>query len=520
MTGRAAIQMRALPLLLLFACSAEETSPDDPFREARPSPERPDADAPPAVAPCDGLACLPCGQGRGCGEGEPIEGTCCVPGDPLERLGAAFASEVVDLQTDGTFSFACGGFGATIHDVTDPTHPVSVGGATSRCQHAQPGPMVGDSRVVFFAHHGDSYAGGARLTTYLVGEGPPAEIDIIRDRDVLFEGMAFHDGHLYVAVHQGGLRVYRVSAEGHPELLSTLGGLGNAWKVEVADALAYVVDNDLGLHVVDISDPADPVHAGTVLTHGAPRDLAIDGDRLYVALGGLGVDVFDASDPAAPTPLANIETLGSAQSVAAGDGVLAVGAWSHVAVYDTRDHRLLATQRTRPRDEFEQDTAVALIGSTVLVGEWEGLHTFGYRPGRVAPDLWLEQDLYSFSPERADAQAVVVRNVGHRPLAVGLAVNDAALRLDTADLAVEPGGGAVAELTFTPPSTEGFARLVLTTNDPDEPEASLLVVAANSTRIDVGDRLDETFAFLDPSGANQIAGLEGNVVVLAYFALF
>ena len=35
-----------------------------------------------------------------------------------------------------------------------------------------------------------------------------------------------------------------------------------------------------------------------------------------------------------------------------------------------------------------------------------------------------------------------------------------------------------------------------------------------------GDRLDESFAFLDPTGANQLAGLEGQVVVLAYFALF
>ena len=462
------------------------------------------------------LALLGCGDDGG--TDDPFGTNCCEPDDPLERLSTARSSEVVDVQTDGRFVFACGGFGASIHDLSDPAEPTFVGSATQRCQHAQPGPMVGGARIVYFAHHGDSYAGGPRLHTWRVGDGPPAPVGVIRDDDVLFEGMAYADGYLYVAAHQGGLRVYRVADDGQPELAAVVGELGNAWKVELLGSVAYVVDNAFGLHVLDVSSPEDPRLLGSVPTSGPPRDLAVDGDRLYVALGSLGVDVLDATTPATPVPVAHVETLGSAQSVAAAEGVFSVAAWSHLAVYDAGDQRLLATQRTRERTEFEQDLGVVQIGRTLVLGEWEALHIFRWHPNRAAPDLWLEQDLYAFA-DRADAQAVVVRNVGQRALEVALSVDDAALTIAPATLTVPAGGAAVAELTYTPPGA-GYARLRIESNDPDEPTAELLVDVTASDRIGVGDRLDDSFAFLDPTGANQLAGLEGQVVVLAYFALF
>ena len=46
------------------------------------------------------------------------------------------------------------------------------------------------------------------------------------------------------------------------------------------------------------------------------------------------------------------------------------------------------------------------------------------------------------------------------------------------------------------------------------------LVSAETNRLDVGDLLPDDFAFLDPNGAFDITGLDGKVVVLAYFALF
>ena len=61
--------------------------------------------------------------------------------------------------------------------------------------------------------------------------------------------------------------------------------------------------------------------------------------------------------------------------------------------------------------------------------------------------------------------------------------------------------------------------LTMATNDPDDYHADYQVpLAAISTdQLDVGDSLTSDFDFLDPGG---VSGLEGQVVVLAYFALF
>lgn len=45
---------------------------------------------------------------------------------------------------------------------------------------------------------------------------------------------------------------------------------------------------------------------------------------------------------------------------------------------------------------------------------------------------------------------------------------------------------------------------------------------ASGTKIGIGDSLEDSlgFGFLDPNGLDDVAGLKGKVVVLAYFALF
>lgn len=514
--------MRSLCLLLALVACDDATDRDDPFVDPRPARDRPEAGVPPApeATDCPDLSCLPCGRGVACAPAPHIEGTCCAPGDPLEKLAAEHASEVVDVQTDGRLVFLCGGFGANIYDLGDPSSPAFVGHATDRCQHAAAGPMVGDDRVVFFAHHGDSWVGRPELSTYLVGPEGTKRIDQKVDPSVLFEGMAYANGYLYVAAHQGGLRVYAVSDRGLPDHRATLPELGNAWKVEVDGDVAYVVDNDFGVHVVSVAEPETPTLLGSIPTTGQPRDLAIGDGRLYVALGTLGVDIFDATDPVAPTPLAHVDTLGSAQSITANADWFAVAAWTHVAVYDAETYQRIATQRTRHRDQFEQDFAVELMGEHLIVGEWEAMHVFRYKPGRVSPDLWLDEDLFAFEGGQADARAVVIRNQGYLPLQVELTTDSPALSVEPKRLTIGPLDAAVAELTFTPPGTPS-ARLTLTGNDPDEPRADVVVdITDSSDRLDVGDPLNEGFAFLDPTGANQLEGLRGQVTILAYFALF
>jgi hypothetical protein len=118
---------------------------------------------------------------------------------------------------------------------------------------------------------------------------------------------------------------------------------------------------------------------------------------------------------------------------------------------------------------------------------------------------------------------VVVRNRGDLPLQIGeIKSTDDAFTPSAAALQVPPGQGDFFEVTYAPPASSGQQTLCLASNDPDPQDAvfKLGLLAQGNSRLGVGDALDDSFAFLDPSGQNQVAGLNGHVVVLAYFALF
>jgi hypothetical protein len=91
---------------------------------------------------------------------------------------------------------------------------------------------------------------------------------------------------------------------------------------------------------------------------------------------------------------------------------------------------------------------------------------------------------------------------------------------------IAPGGVDLIEITCTPPDALSFdvkAHLSIATNDPDpyqNPFKLFLLGNSSGSQINVGEPLTDAFGFLDPSGGAQLEALEGNVVILAYFALF
>jgi hypothetical protein len=66
---------------------------------------------------------------------------------------------------------------------------------------------------------------------------------------------------------------------------------GFADGVAIAGDYAYVADRPSGLHVIDISDPTNPVSAGSYDTPGTAYDVAISGDHAYVADYSSGLQV-------------------------------------------------------------------------------------------------------------------------------------------------------------------------------------------------------------------------------------
>ena len=539
---RYAIHM-ALVLMLPFAsCSdsnnTRQPKPDGPVIKPDAAPPPVDARTPDTGplpdlgtkgVTCTPPACPDCVSGKtGCAKNGPfLAGTCCARGDNLSIVSKADGNEVVDVETDGTYVVACGGFGASISDISTPGSPKSMGNATQRCQRIAIGPTLTDgTRVFYLAHHGDSWVTTPTLSTVYFKAGAGLSVaDTITDAKVLFEGLLYHGGKLYVAAHEGGIRSYDLNSQGVPKHRGVINtGIKNAWKLAAHKDRLFVADQGAGLHVFSLAKPLAPARLHTVATTAAPRDVVVDGagKRAYLAMGGGGVDFFDISDAkAAPKRVGSITGLNSAQAVAVSNGTLAVAAWNHTAVYDADTLTLLGTERVRAA--FEQDLGVAAHKDLFIVGEWEGLHLLQFRQGLVAPDLFINQDIFTLDPEKADSRAVLVRNLGFADLQVkSVKVSDNAFTIKNGSFDLAPGKAEVFEFSYKPPIGVNSATITVESNDPDPRQAKLQIPLQlrSSGGLNVGDSIDSSFGFLDPSGAGQVSGLKSKVTILAYFALF
>lgn len=484
-----------------------------------------------SCADCVGFQCLPCTYGKACAPEPHVGEGCCGQGDALLHLSKGKGEEAVDIESDGEYVWVCGGFGARISDISNPAQPVLKGAVTPRCQRIGLGEVLADgSRVFYLAHHGDSFIKEPHLWTYHLTEAGKLQLkSTLVDDDVLFEGMAWASGWLYVAAHGSGVKVYSTDAQGVPSLKGTVSGFKNAWKVDVEDGYLYVADASGGVKVLSLQQPDAPKHVAAIVTHGAARDLEAYGDTLYVALGGDGMDVVDISDPTAPSAPVQLETYGSVQAVSRDGDLVGMANWSHVELRSADSLHLLATEHIRHFPGFEQSLGVVVKGSEVLVAEWEGLHVLRHFPSLVAPDIFVQDDLLAFTTQEPNARALIIRNLGLLDLEVSGAKIDGPgdFELDKTALTIGPGEAGVLEIVFYPEGGPGTvdvnALLTLVTNDVDPGESLYelpLVAKSSGTKIDVGDSLTPNFGFLDPNGLNDVNGLKGHVVVLSYFALY
>ncbi len=125
--------------------------------------------------------------------------------------------------------------------------------------------------------------------------------------------------------------------------------------VVVAEGRAYLAAGSRGVHIVDVSDPLNPVRLGGVDTVSARR-LDVSGDLVVVAGGSTGVHVIDASDPTAPFVAGSTHTRPGSRSAAADVAVRGRRAW----VADGSGFRLGGLRAI----DFSEPTTPVVVGST------------------------------------------------------------------------------------------------------------------------------------------------------------
>ncbi len=213
-----------------------------------------------------------------------LRGGIAMGGAPVGRMGLADTTHVA--------APASGSYRVDFIDVSDPDAPFVSGGFAPRYTpiHVL---MAGDlAYLTLDSGAVDVYDLGDLAAPVFLGSLPGGRN----------HAPALCGQHL-VRAEDGILRVFDVAGAHltYPAVGSYYWGSGFSYDAERLGDHVYL-SSDLGLQVIDVSDPAAPLDLSAVTIRAG---VALSGDRLYAGHSN-GLTVYGLADPAAPAALANL----------------------------------------------------------------------------------------------------------------------------------------------------------------------------------------------------------------------
>jgi len=142
-------------------------------------------------------------------------------------------------------------------------------------------------------------------------------------------GLDIQDDIVFMVGNDEGLYVFDISNPADPQLLSNFTDLEYVWDIWVQGDYAYIADFTVGMVVIDISDPLQPRRAGEVTWHEGETVSEVihgEGDFAYVAAGSQGLYIIDISNPVTPKISSHIDPglFGATEGVMVRDNVVYV----------------------------------------------------------------------------------------------------------------------------------------------------------------------------------------------------
>ena len=292
------------------------------------------------------------------------------------------------LALDGAWlAVAAGVRGLNVLDVTDPTEPITV---HTRAVAGSPRALALEGEVVFLASL-ESGGGGFRSidisnpsSPTLVG-GPIGPSELRSEKIVVIDGYAYvgdfdgglhtfdvrnpHNpvfgrsidepsrhtwdlaasgGYLLAAGGHDGLFVFRRDSPLNPIEAGRLDYGSEVRGVAAGDGIAYIVGVGLGLTLVDLTDPSEPMVIHQHSDFGAFK-VAVSDSIAYVAAAHSGLIIIDVSNPFAPVELARVEGRWVSDVAVAGDRAVILATEA-----DVRRHRARFLDVSNPAHPVER----------------------------------------------------------------------------------------------------------------------------------------------------------------------
>ena len=224
----------------------------------------------------------------------------------------------------------------------------------------------------------------------------------------------FENGHAYIAAGESGLIVMDLGNPNNPRMVSHIETIAPAWGIEInegyvflcadelivvdsrepmnsrvvarrslpgsayriaiADNLAYVAALNGGLQIFDVDNPANPRAIGSYESQGNATNITVFGNRGYLLDTLSGVQILDLSNPRRPDSIAEYQT--EALPIAAqirGDHLFLLDQ-KRLQIVDVRNRNLVSRPNFQAALRFPSDLAV--IGDAVYVTDRHDLRIF------------------------------------------------------------------------------------------------------------------------------------------------
>lgn len=183
-----------------------------------------------------------------------------------------------------------------ILDLSDPTRPKLY----PTTQFVNGG--LNSARLV----NGEIYLGGTFLDSYSIVPNPSFSSVFTWPGFPAGQPtrMACDQNFLYLAGGMAGLVIYDITNPGEPDFAGHYSAdeFGSFVDVVLHGALAYVSGN-VGVEIVDVSNPYIPRRVGSIPVDYGVRTVKIHNGLAFVSEEFVGVGIYDLSDPANPTPV-------------------------------------------------------------------------------------------------------------------------------------------------------------------------------------------------------------------------
>jgi hypothetical protein len=153
----------------------------------------------------------------------------------------------------------------------------------------------------------------------------------------------------YLAISNVGLLIVDVSDPANPRKVGAFGSPGQARSVTVAGDYAYLADGLAGFEIIDVRNPVNPVLAGASAILTNVNQIAVRSNYLYIADGSAGLCVFDAGNQIDPIEVAAFQ--GPAEHLAFDGDYAYVSEQGSICIVDIsiQEHPVLLTSLTNTR---------------------------------------------------------------------------------------------------------------------------------------------------------------------------